>query len=137
MDRRRRRRVTSAEQTIAFGRELALSLPKDATLCFFGDLGAGKTTLIKGIVETLSSIPIDEVTSPTFTYLNSYGLVHHFDLYRMENEEQFLKMGFDEFLGEGICCIEWSEKIPSLIPKEAYRVKISYEGETNRLIEVV
>lgn len=137
MGRRRRRIVTSsAEETLQLGREFARTLPKDAIVCFFGDLGAGKTTFIKGMISELAQIGVHEITSPTFTYLQSYGDVHHFDLYRLKGEDDFLALGFDEFLSSGCCCIEWSEKIPSLIPESAYRISLSYQDATTRLIEV-
>ena len=143
MGRRRRRIIletASADETSLFGKKLARLLPVDAVVCFFGDLGAGKTTLIKGIIAERTQVSELDVTSPTYTYLQSYGLahhfVHHFDLYRLNGEEDFLAFGFDEYLGNGCCCIEWSEKIASLIPETAYRVTLTHLDETHRLIEV-
>ena len=138
MGRRRRRIISnSSEQTYQFGKELARELPANQLICFFGDLGAGKTTLIKGIVEELTSINGAEVTSPTFTYLQSYEHVHHFDLYRLDGVESFCAMGFEEYLDDGICCIEWSEKIISLIPKTAMKITLTHLGLDQRQIEVV
>ncbi len=137
MGRRRRRIITtSADETSFFGKKLARFLPADVVICFFGDLGVGKTTLIKGFIAERSKVSELDVTSPTFTYLQSYGSVHHFDLYRLKCEDDFLALGFDEYLSKGCCCIEWSENIASLIPESAYRVTLTHLDETHRLIEV-
>ena len=120
--------------------KLGLSLPESCTLCFFGDLGSGKTTFIKGLAEALGSPP-EQVTSPTFVYLNIYPttpILYHFDLYRLEGGvDDFISMGFDEILfGPGIKCLEWSEKIEPIIPLDAIRVKIEALGENERQITV-
>lgn len=113
-------------------------LPPDALICLFGDLGAGKTTFVKGIAEGLG-LGSFQVSSPTFVYMNIYQgktTLIHFDLYRLKDTDQFLSMGFDEYLeGPGIKCIEWSEKIESIIPKESYSVRIMHL-ENGREIEV-
>lgn len=111
---------SSVENTKEIGRSIAKKLEKGSIVAFLGNLGAGKTSLIKGLVNEINSTKEDEISSPTFTYLNIYpGQVDifHFDLYRIKNEEQFLAMGFEEYFEkEGICLIEWSEKITSLLP---------------------
>ncbi len=127
----------SPEETVALGRDLSSRLPKGAILFLEGDLGAGKTTLIKGIVEGRTGLPSTEVTSPTFTLLNIYdNQVYHFDLYRLRDADDFLSMGFDEHLyGDGICCIEWSERIANLVDSPI-RIRLSHLSETQREIEV-
>lgn len=111
---------SSAEQTQHFAQNLALNLTANAVLCLEGDLGAGKTTFVQGIVSALV-VPGQEnqVQSPTFSYLNIYPgklTVYHFDLYRLKDAEQFLEMGFEEyFFAGGICCIEWPCRIASLL----------------------
>lgn len=124
------------QASLAFGSELE----EGAIICFLGGLGAGKTTFIKGIVEAIGGYPPEFVSSPTFSYLNIYGgrkTVYHFDLYRLRSAEEFLGMGFDEYLfAGGVCCIEWSEKISSIIPPEAIFVEISHIDEESRLIEI-
>lgn len=135
----------SAEETSQFGRKFARSLGPGAILCFFGDLAAGKTTLIKGIVEELTGLSSDQVSSPTFTYLHIYPgpaiHVYHFDLYRLRDEEEFLAMGFEEILraqgdAKGVCCLEWSERITALLPPDVIRITLSHLGENRRSIEV-
>lgn len=117
-------------------------------MCLFGDLGAGKTTLVKGIAKGLQKKGRlenhsqegmeSQVTSPTFTYLNIYAgspPLYHFDLYRLRDGDEFLSMGFEEFLhGSGICCLEWSEKITPLIPPEAIQVTLLHQGGDKRAI---
>lgn len=107
---------SSAEETIDIGRQISKLLHKKELICLTGDLGAGKTTLVKGIVEALTGTSPNEVVSPTFTYLNIYeGKIplYHFDLYRLSSEAEFLLAGFDEFLDkEGICCVEWPDRLP-------------------------
>jgi tRNA threonylcarbamoyladenosine biosynthesis protein TsaE len=131
----------SDSETRNFGRQLGKILPKNSVVCLFGDLGAGKTTLIKGIVSAVTEFPEEQVNSPTFTYLNIYPgtiPVYHFDLYRLDNPEDFLHMGFEDFFSsEGICCIEWSERIHELLPKGALRVTLSHLSEDTRKIEML
>lgn len=97
------------------------------TVLFVGEMGAGKTTLIKEIVRQLGSV--DRVSSPTFSLVNEYGtpngLVFHFDFHRIENESEAYEIGFEEYLFSGAwVLIEWPEKISSLLPKNAAIVKI-------------
>lgn len=119
-----------AEETTALGMALGKTLKKNALLCFFGDLAAGKTTFIKGVAHSVSGIAIEEVNSPTFVYLNFYpphspekkGL-YHFDLYRLSDVDEFLGLGFEEyFYSGGICCIEWSERIVPILPQGSWSI---------------
>jgi len=120
------------------GVKIANNLLPNDILLFYGDLGAGKTTMIKGIAEAATGIPKEQVNSPTFVYLNIYEgplTVYHFDLYRIQSAEDFFEMGFEEFLAQGgVCCFEWPEKIESFLPQERYSIKISHQGEEKRLV---
>lgn len=130
----------SPEETFALGKELIQQYPNGALFCFYGDLGAGKTTLIKGIVHAATGTPPGEVQSPTFTYMHVYEgeqTVYHFDLYRLWDSDEFLSMGFEEYFDlPGYCCLEWSERIAPLIPPEAVRVTLTHEGEQCRKITI-
>lgn len=131
--------TSSAQETEEIGRELGKKLTPGSVICFFGELGAGKTTLIKGIVSAVSSSS-ELVNSPTFVYLNIYSgtpPVYHFDLYRLRDADEFLGMGFDEFLhADGICCIEWSERIKGLL-SHCWRVEIQHGDQSeNRIITI-
>lgn len=131
----------SAEETYQIGQKLGSQVPRGTILCFHGDLGAGKTTLIKGVVLGSTGLDSSLVNSPTFVYMNIYKgekCVYHFDLYRLHDVDEFLSMGFDEFLfSEGICCIEWPEKIEAVLPQSSLHLFLSYQSENCRLIEIV
>lgn len=130
----------SVEETFRMGVEFGRSLPSNAVICFFGELAAGKTTFIKGVAAGAARIDPSQIQSPTFTYLNIYEgekAIYHFDLYRLRDVDEFLSMGFDEFFeADGICCIEWSERISAHLPLHSIQVTLSHEGEDNRLISI-
>jgi tRNA threonylcarbamoyladenosine biosynthesis protein TsaE len=132
----------SDEQTLSLGYQIGRQLPVNSILCFFGDLGAGKTTFIKGLASGATGCSCDEVGSPTFVYLNIYPgtsvkhpTVYHFDLYRLKDTDEFLSMGFDEyFFAGGICCVEWSEKIADILPQNCIKVVMAHQGGNARTI---
>ncbi len=128
---------------VAFGEKLALTLKSGDLLLLRGALGAGKTTLVKGILKALVGADPESVQSPTYSYVHPYQgplPVFHFDLYRLENEGAFFDLDLDAYLAiEGISLIEWPERVPSLKPIEGGRkieVNISYSDE-GRSVEVV
>lgn len=130
------RRAQSSEEMVSLGRALAPSLI-GKTVCFNGDLGAGKTTLIKGIISQLTQTPIDGITSPTFNIMNTYSDLYHFDCYRLEGSGEFLARGLDEPLYSGeLCLIEWPEKIENLIPKDAIRIDITTTDAGTREVTI-
>ena len=125
----------SEEETYLWASSYAQTLEKGDVVLLDGDMGAGKTVIAKGIAKGLG---IDcEVTSPTYAYINDYeGRLFHFDCYRLESEEQALRLGFaDYFDMGGICLIEWSELIKGLLPDGCKRIKITKTGENAREIE--
>lgn len=126
---------------MSLGRQLGQRLAPHAVVCFFGDLAAGKTTFIKGLVEGASGVDSAHVQSPTFTYLHIYEgrqTVYHFDLYRLRDGEEFLSMGFDEYLDAGgICCIEWSERIAAYLPASCLQITLMHAGDDNRIITLI
>jgi tRNA threonylcarbamoyladenosine biosynthesis protein TsaE len=106
---------------------------------FYGDLGAGKTTLIKEICTELG-IEAHVLSSPTFSIINEYnasnGKVFHFDFYRMKNETEILDLGIEEYFESGAYCfIEWPERLGSITPTEFFKVSITHTGPNNRLLE--
>lgn len=120
------------------GRALGDRIASNAILLFYGELGAGKTSFIQGLVDRFVGC---DVTSPTFSYVQIYqGLVpfFHFDLYRLGGESDFFDLGLDEYFSlEGIKCVEWPQKAPYLEEQEGVvKVSITYEGETKRKIVV-
>lgn len=123
-----------------FAKSFVTKLKKNSVVAFWGDLGAGKTTLIKYLIATLKNIDPNEITSPTFPYLQIYEkdpIVYHFDLYRLQDEKEFASLGFDEFLqADGICLIEWPEKIALLLPPETLHIEMEYEDLESRKIKI-
>jgi len=118
----------SPEETIALGRELAQKLKPPVLVLLLGDLGAGKTTLAKGLVAGLGAAPEEEVTSPTFTMIHEYGparnhaaRVYHVDLYRVESARELETLGLEDLLAErAVVIVEWGEKLgPALRSLEA------------------
>jgi tRNA threonylcarbamoyladenosine biosynthesis protein TsaE len=127
----------SPEETRAFGRRLAEQLRPGDVLLFYGNLGAGKSEMTRGIAEGLGvSGP---VTSPSFTILNVYddGRVplYHFDWYRLESAAELYEMGMDEYLGgDGVAVVEWPTQCPEAIPDTHLAVTLKPVGESDREI---
>ncbi len=127
--------IASPEEMIALGIEIGRALRPQDVVTLRGDLGAGKTTLAKGIVAAFSGVGIDEVTSPTFVYCNLYegkGAIYHFDLYRLKSVSEFVAMGFDEMVETKACCIEWPERISSWLPNSTIEIELEYVSPTKR-----
>lgn len=112
---------------------------KNRIFLFYGEMGAGKTTLIKSLCKQLGTD--DNIASPTFSIVNEYktgeGSIFHFDFYRLKTQTEALDMGFEEYLYSGnYCFIEWPEKIPGLLPLHYISIKISVESNNERQIIV-
>jgi tRNA threonylcarbamoyladenosine biosynthesis protein TsaE len=122
--------ISSPEEMFQFGVEIAHRLGKPHLIVALkGDLGAGKTTFLKGFISTLANIDPHQIQSPTFTYLQIYDNLCHFDLYRLKHVEQFISAGFaDHLQNDGICCIEWADRVETLLPDSTYFLEISYLG---------
>jgi len=129
----------SEEQTIALGERLAAELPAKAVVLLIGNLGAGKTTLAKGIVKGLGAAQPDDVSSPTFTLIHEYSpAIYHIDLYRLDQPEQVATLGLDEiFDRQAVVLIEWGERFPQLMPQARIEIRLRTTGESSREIEVV
>ena len=130
----------SLEETLEFGGRLARELRRGDVIALSGELGAGKTALVKGIARGLG-IAV-EVTSPTFTLIHEYSggrlALYHIDLYRIDSVPQALAIGIEDYLnGTGVTVIEWAERIASLLPPHTTRIRIESLGENTRRIEVV
>ena len=129
----------SEEETIKVGRQIAGDLPKRAVVLLIGNLGAGKTTLAKGIIAGLGAAEPDEVTSPTFTLIHEYGgaRVYHVDLYRLDTPQQVATLGLDEILDrEVIVLIEWGERFPDLFPADRIEIRLQPLSESVRQITI-
>lgn len=128
----------SEDETIALGEKLAAELPGKAVVLLIGNLGAGKTTLAKGIVKGLGAAHPDEVSSPTFTLIHEYGPgVYHVDLYRLDRAEQVATIGLEElFEKAAVVLIEWGERFPELMPEERIEIRLRAIAESEREIVI-
>lgn len=129
----------SAEDTALIAADLAKTLSPGDVLLLYGEMGVGKTVFTNGLCRALGAC--DYATSPTFTVVNEYDggdfPVYHFDMYRIEDEDELYELGFDEYMNAGgICIIEWPENIPGWIPERHVRVDILRDGENKRTIIV-
>lgn len=133
--------TNSPEETRRAGRELAAALPPGSVLALTGDLGSGKTAFVKGVADCLGDG--EQVTSPTYTLVNEYpGRIplYHFDVYRLEQPDLSQCDWMDDYLfGEGICVVEWADRIRALLPRDTVWVTIAKNparGETYREITI-
>jgi tRNA threonylcarbamoyladenosine biosynthesis protein TsaE len=128
----------SPEETIKLGTFIGSLLQKGDILALQGALAAGKTTISKGIALGLDII--ENVTSPTFTLISEYSgrlPLYHMDVYRLDSTEDFINLGVDEMLyGEGVCIIEWSEKVMSELPEKTILIHIDAKQDGSRQITV-
>ncbi|MFY9844718.1 MAG: tRNA (adenosine(37)-N6)-threonylcarbamoyltransferase complex ATPase subunit type 1 TsaE [Terriglobales bacterium] len=132
----------SAEETIAFGRSLAAKLSPPLIVLLQGDLGAGKTTLVKGIAEGFEAARADEVTSPTFTLIHEYcgprATLYHIDLYRIDSQRELETLGLDDLIDPNcILLIEWGEKFPRLRREGNAEIRLENMGATERRIQLI
>ena len=133
-------RTASEEDTVALGERLARALPPHGVVLLTGNLGAGKTTLAKGIVSGLGAAPAEEVSSPTFTLIHEYGngRVYHVDLYRLEEPRELATLGLEElFERDAMVLIEWGERFPRFLPAERTEIRIRAADNDEREIEVI
>jgi tRNA threonylcarbamoyladenosine biosynthesis protein TsaE len=131
----------SAEETIAFGRALAAKLAPPLLILLRGDLGAGKTTLVKGIAEGFGAASADDVTSPTFTLVHEYrgprSTLYHIDLYRVDTDRELETLGLDDLAGpENILLIEWGEKFPRFVRERNIEIALERVAENERRIQI-
>jgi tRNA threonylcarbamoyladenosine biosynthesis protein TsaE len=115
--------------------------PEPAVFCFYGSMGAGKTTFIQALCEQLHVV--DVVNSPSFAIVNEYNTdkddsVYHFDFYRLKEEEEAFDLGYEDYFYSGnYCFVEWPEKIDSLLPATRFDVKITVNEDQTRKVEVL
>ena len=132
----------SAEETIALGRSLALILAPPKVVLLRGDLGAGKTTLVKGIARAFDAAQEDDVTSPTFTLIHEYRgprvNVYHVDLYRIDTPRQLETLGLDDLIAENsVLLLEWGEKFQRFVDERDVEIQIERLGEEERRIRIL
>ena len=129
----------SEKETMDLAKVFAKSVDVGDIICLEGELGAGKTHFVKGFVSAFGIDPND-VTSPTFAIIQEYYgeiPVYHFDFYRIEKKEEALEIGVEEyFYNDGVCIIEWPDRVKDLIPEQSMYIKIKQTGPTTRLIQM-
>ncbi|MCL2156146.1 MAG: tRNA (adenosine(37)-N6)-threonylcarbamoyltransferase complex ATPase subunit type 1 TsaE [Leptospirales bacterium] len=121
----------SSDETFALGKKLSEKIRKKSIVAIYGNLGAGKTIFAKGIAAGLSIV--DDITSPTFSLMEVYEgniTLYHFDLYRIEDQNEFTNLSFEEYWeGDGVSVIEWPEIAENILPKKRINVYIEYMNE--------
>lgn len=131
--------TASSEETIELGKKIGLLLKPGDIIAMEGTLAAGKTTITKGIASALGID--DNITSPTFCLISEYYgnkmPLYHMDVYRLDGPEDFLNLGVEEMLyGKGVCIIEWSEKIKSVLPSKTITLNITTGDDGSREINI-
>lgn len=130
----------SSANTRALGRYLSEVLPPVGVVLLIGELGAGKTTLAKGIVEGLGVAGADDVSSPTYTLIHQYGepvRVYHIDLYRLETVKEVRRLGLEDLFEEPVLVlIEWGERFRELMPEDAIEIRLTHLGDDTRKIDI-
>jgi tRNA threonylcarbamoyladenosine biosynthesis protein TsaE len=128
------------DETVALGEALAAGWPRPCVVLLIGNLGAGKTTLAKGITAGLGAARAEDVSSPTFPLIHEYGEggeVYHVDLYRLDTREEVESLGLEElFAGPAVVLLEWAERFPELLPAERIEIRIEPQADESRLISV-
>ena len=129
----------NAGETAAFGRGLGALLEKGMVIALKGELGAGKTTLVKAVATGLGILE-EDVCSPSYTLINEYEgrlPVYHFDLYRLTDSSELYELGYDDYLeGEGISIVEWADAVPDALPGEYLSIKIDIVSDDERCFTV-
>jgi tRNA threonylcarbamoyladenosine biosynthesis protein TsaE len=131
--------VSDLQGTMALGRRLGQGLFGGAVVALIGQLGAGKTHFVRAVAEGLGLKNSLVVSSPTFVLIQEYPArlpVYHFDAYRLQTPQDFADLGVHEyFSGEGVCLVEWADRVEAILPPEYLRVAITITGETSRRFE--
>ena len=132
--------TATEDETIALGAQFAAAWPRPCVVLLIGNLGAGKTTMAKGIAEGLGIARADDVTSPTFPLIHEYGdtgELYHIDLYRLDTAAEVASLGLDEiFSRPAVVLLEWAERFPALLPRERIEIRIEARDNESRIITV-
>jgi len=132
--------VSDLAGTITLGERLGRSLFPGSVVALIGPLGAGKTHLARAIAVGLEIVESRAVTSPTFVLIQEYDArlpIYHFDAYRLRSPGEFAELGAGEYLGgDGVCLVEWADRVESLLPPNRLTVRITATGETSRRLEI-
>lgn len=131
--------ITNNEnETMLEGEKLGKSLSKDSVVALYGGLGAGKTAFTRGLAVGLGITA--DISSPTFTIVNEYSgkiPLFHFDMYRLDSEDELFDIGWDDYLERGgVCAVEWSEKVPGAFPPGTIKVTLNKLSDNTRKLEI-
>ena len=132
--------ISKCEQdTINFASKFASTLTGNDIIVLTGDLGAGKTKFVQGILKYFNLE--NEISSPTFTIVNEYNSpdtnIYHFDVYRLADVDEFYAIGGEEYFSKGICIIEWGEIIENILPKDYYKISINKSLDDENIREII
>lgn len=133
-------KTTRMEETMRFGKKLGMVLSPGDVVALVGELGAGKTTLVKGIAQGLGVTDGRAVKSPTFSLVHKYEgriPIYHFDAYRLEDAQEMLDIGSDEMIyGNGVAIVEWADKVSECLPKEYLQITLTAVSVYERTVEL-
>lgn len=132
-------KTNNENETKQFAKEFASKLKKGDIIVLTGELGSGKTKFTEGVLEYFNLQ--DEISSPTFTIVNEYSTstlpIYHFDVYRLEDEDEFSAIGGEEYFEKGICIIEWGELIKNVLPKKYTQITFSKNEQDENVRELI
>ena len=134
--------ASDERETRKIAKKIAKSIKnRNVTICLNGDLGAGKTTFTRFLINSLQNKKKnDEIPSPTFTLLQTYeydyGLIHHYDFYRLDRVQELTELNFSESLNDNICVIEWANKFKKALPSDRIEIDIEILSKESRRVEI-
>ena len=135
--------VLKEEDTRKIADKFAKSIPKDCVICLNGDLGAGKTTFSRYLIQTIIKDRkiSGEIPSPTFSLLQTYKdknfTINHYDFYRLENSDDLIELDYDNSISKGICIIEWASKFPEALPANRIEINIDLVSKSKRSLNFI
>ncbi|MDA9685154.1 tRNA (adenosine(37)-N6)-threonylcarbamoyltransferase complex ATPase subunit type 1 TsaE [bacterium] len=135
--------VLKEEDTRKIANKFAKSIPKDCVICLNGDLGAGKTTFSRYLIQTIIKDRkiSGEIPSPTFSLLQTYKdknfTINHYDFYRLENSDDLIELDYDNSTSKGICIIEWASKFPEALPANRIEINIDLVSKSKRSLNFI
>jgi tRNA threonylcarbamoyl adenosine modification protein YjeE len=135
--------VLKEEDTRKIANKFAKSIPKDCVICLNGDLGAGKTTFSRYLIQTIIKDRkiSGEIPSPTFSLLQTYKdknfTINHYDFYRLENSDDLIELDYDNSISKGICIIEWASKFPEALPANRIEINIDLVSKSKRSLNFI
>lgn len=131
--------TNSPQETEHLGQLFGASLKAASFVALYGDLGGGKTCFTRGLVKSIAPKNSHLVSSPTYTIMNEYkgdSTVYHFDFYRLTGSYDIYELGFDDYFnGDGICIVEWAERLEELFPEESLSITFTYLSYTSRQLQ--